>query len=146
LKCASRFTTYERLQPASLFVIKKDQRREEFDREKLLSGLRKACGKRPLSSGTVENVADDIEAELYALGRTEIPSSVIGDKVMTKLKGIDHIAYLRFASVYREFADITMLKEEIDTLANGISIHPADQLPLIPPETVASGKSERRRR
>ena len=116
LKCGSRFTTYERLQPASLFVIKKDQRREEFNREKLLTGVRKACEKRPLPSGTVDKLVDDIEAELYHLGKTEIPSAVIGDMVMARLKSLDHIAYIRFASVYREFADITTLKEEVDTL------------------------------
>jgi len=146
LKCDSRFTTYERLQPASLFVIKKDQRREEFRREKLQSGIRKACEKRPLPSGTADKLVDDIEAELYHLGKTEIPSAVIGDMVMAKLKNLDHIAYLRFASVYREFADITTLKEEIDSLATTTAVHPADQLPLLPPEEMVAVKSQRRRR
>ena len=146
LQCDSRFTTYERLQPASLFVVKKDQRREEFSREKLLSGLRKACEKRPLPSGTVDKLADDIEAELYQLGNTEISSTIIGDMVMAKLKSLDHIAYLRFASVYREFADITTLKEEIDSLATTTAVHPADQLPLLPPEDMVTVKSQRRRR
>ena len=99
LQCGQRFTTYERLQPASLFVIKKDRRREEFSREKLLSGIRKACEKRPLASGAVESLVDDIEAELFRMGRTEIPSAVIGDKVMAGLKKLDHIAFIRFASV-----------------------------------------------
>jgi transcriptional repressor NrdR len=134
LQCHARFTTYERLQPASLFVIKKDGRHEEFDREKILTGIRKACEKRPLPSGTVDKLADDIEAELYQMGRTEIPSAVIGDMVIARLKRLDHIAYIRFASVYREFADITTLKEEVDTLANHSIIHSADQLPLIPEE------------
>jgi transcriptional repressor NrdR len=93
LKCSSRFTTYERLQPAGLFVIKKDQRREEFSRDKLLTGIRKACEKRPLPSGTVGKVADDIEVELYHSGKVEIPSTVIGDLVMERLKSLDHIAY-----------------------------------------------------
>ncbi len=147
LQCNSRFTTYERLQPASLFVIKKDQRREEFSQEKLLTGIRKACEKRPLPSGTVDNLADDIEAELFQMGKTEIPSAVIGDMVMAKLKNLDHIAYLRFASVYREFADITTLKEEIDTLAVNMAVPSADQLPLLPPEElVETLKSQRRRR
>jgi transcriptional repressor NrdR len=145
LQCHSRFTTYERWQPASLFVIKKDQRREEFSQEKLLTGIRKACEKRPLPSGTVDRLADDIEAELYQMGKTEIPSAVIGDMVMTKLKNLDHIAYLRFASVYREFADITTLKEEIDSLAM-TAVHPADQLPLLPPEEMVAVKNPRRRR
>lgn len=145
LQCSSRFTTYERLHPASLFVIKKDQRREEFSQEKLLSGIRKACEKRPLPSGTVDRLADDIEAELYQQGKTEIPGAVIGDMVMAKLKSLDHIAYIRFASVYREFADITTLKEEIDTLA-GMTAHPTDQLPLLPPEEMVTVKSQRRSR
>ena len=145
LQCGSRFTTYERLQPASLFVIKKDQRREEFNREKLLSGIRKACEKRPLPGGTADRLVDDIEAELYQMGKIEIPSAVVGDMVMARLKSLDHIAYLRFASVYREFADITMLKEEIDTLSS-TALHPVDQLPLIPPEELATVKSRRRRR
>ena len=145
LRCDSRFTTYERLQPASLFVIKKDERREEFDREKILTGVRKACEKRPLPSGTVENIVDDIEAELYQLGRTEIPSATIGDMVMARLKKLDHIAYIRFASVYREFEDITTLKKEVDTLASNTIIHSADQLPLIPPDVLAATvKSQRR--
>ncbi|MDH5695769.1 MAG: transcriptional regulator NrdR, partial [Dehalococcoidia bacterium] len=102
LSCGARFTTYERLQPASLFVIKKDERREEFNRNKLLSGIRKACEKRPLPTGSVDKLADDIEAELYQLGKAEIPSAAIGDMVMERLKNLDHVAYIRFASVYRE--------------------------------------------
>ena len=145
LRCDSRFTTYERLQPASLFVMKKDQRREEFDHDKLLAGIRKACEKRPLTSGAVEKLVDEIEAELYQTGRTEIPGTVIGDMVMARLKTLDHIAYIRFASVYREFEDITMLKEEVDNLANHAIIDSADQLPLIPPdELVAPEKNQRR--
>ena len=134
LRCELRFTTYERLQPASLFVIKKDDRREEYDREKLLIGIRKACEKRPLSGRTVEDIVDEIEAALYQTGKTEIPTQEIGDIVMVKLKKLDHIAYIRFASVYREFTDITHLKEEVDTLAGNMTIHTADQLPLLPPE------------
>lgn len=134
LKCGSRFTTYERLQPAGLFVIKKDERREEFNRDKLLTGLRKACEKRPLPAGTVERLADDIEAELFQLGKAEISTAIIGDMVMERLKRLDHIAYIRFASVYREFADITALKQEIDTLVgSGVSMSvPTSQLPLLP--------------
>ena len=147
LQCNSRFTTYERLQPAGLFVIKKDRRREEFDRQKILTGIRKACEKRPLPSGTVDEIVDDIEAELYQLGRNEIPSGVIGDMVMARLKRLDHIAYIRFASVYREFEDITMLKEEVDTLARNPTIYRTDQLPLLPLENiVGTVKTQRRKR
>jgi len=129
LACGSRFTTYERLQPASLFVIKKDRRREEFSREKLLTGIRKACEKRPLPTGAIDKLVEDIEAELYRMGRPEIPSAVIGDMVMERLKNLDYIAYIRFASVYREFADITALKQEVDSLSGE---HLPTQLPLIP--------------
>lgn len=138
LGCGSRFTTYERLQPANLFVIKKDQRREEFNKNKLLTGIRKACEKRPLPAGAIDKLADDIEAELYHQGKSEIPSSAIGDMVMDKLKGLDYIAYIRFASVYREFADITALKKEIDSLLrNEIrASSSSSQLPLIPDEAL----------
>jgi transcriptional repressor NrdR len=116
IKCQERFTTYERLQPVSLYVIKKDGRHEEFNKEKLLNGIRKACEKRPLATGAVEAVADDIESELIQMGKAEIPSSSVGDMVMTHLKKLDYIAYIRFASVYRDFTDITDLKNEVDTL------------------------------
>ncbi len=134
LSCSSRFTTYERLQPASLFVIKKDERREEFNRIKLLTGIRKACEKRPLPTGTVDKLADDIETELYHLGKAEMPSAVIGDMVMERLKSLDYIAYIRFASVYREFTDITALKQEVDTLVSSQAETslPTSQLPLLP--------------
>jgi len=130
LRCDMRFTTYERLQRASLFVIKKDGRREEFNREKLLVGIRKACDKRPLAEDAVAKLVDEIEGELYQLGHAEVPGSHIGDLVMAKLKKLDHIAYLRFASVYREFEDITTLKEEVDNLANHSPSPSDDQLPL----------------
>ena len=147
LRCDSRFTTYERLQPAGLFVIKKDERREEFRRDKLLSGIRRACEKRPLPTGAVEKLVDDIENELYRIGKTEIPVAVIGDMVMERLKSLDHIAYLRFASVYRDFADITALKEVVDTLVTGGSVtsSPTSQLPLIPEDNLAELTEKRGR-
>jgi transcriptional repressor NrdR len=145
LECGSRFTTYERLQPASLFVIKKDARREEYDRDKLLNGVRKACEKRPLEAGAVESIVDDIEADLYQMGRTEVPTGTIGDMVMTRLRKLDHIAYIRFASIYREFTDITHLKEEVDILADNILLNSADQLPLIPPEEISTIEKAPRR-
>jgi transcriptional repressor NrdR len=91
-----------------------------------------ACGKRPLPAGSVDRIAEDIAAEIYRLGANEITSAAIGDMVMARLKRLDHIAYLRYASVYREFEDITALKEEIDTLSGAVTIHPVDQLRLIP--------------
>ncbi len=147
LRCDSRFTTYERFERASLFVIKKDGRREEFDREKLLAGIRKACDKRPLASGAVVELVDEIEAQLYQTGRPEIPSAHIGDIVMERLKSLDQIAYIRFASVYREFADITTLKQEVDSLAGHAPKPPADQLPLLPVEELpVQTKTQRRSR
>jgi len=147
LRCDSRFTTYERFERASLLVIKKDGRREEFDRDKLLAGVRKACDKRPLAGDAVSKLVDDIEAELYQTGKSEVPSSHIGDMVMARLKTLDHIAYIRFASVYREFADITTLKEEVDSLASHAANHSADQLPLLPMEELpVQTKTPRRSR
>ena len=147
LSCDARFTTYERVQPAGLFVIKKDLRREEFSKDKLLAGIHKACEKRPLPTGTIDKLADDIEAELYQNGKAEIPSTVIGDMVMEKLKKLDYIAYIRFASVYRDFADITALKHEIDTLIDGsLEVSPpSNQLPLLPAEELALVSRGRRR-
>jgi len=150
LSCGSRFTTYERLQPAGLFVIKKDQRREEFNKDKLLAGIRKACEKRPLPTGTVDKLADDIEAELYHQGKAEIPGAVVGDMVMERLKSLDHIAYIRFASVYRDFTDITTLKREIDSLVSNETAvsRPTSQLPLLPAEelrTMAKARQRNRR-
>jgi transcriptional repressor NrdR len=149
LSCGSRFTTYERQQPTSLFVTKKDERREKFSRDKLLAGIRKACEKRPLPTGTVDKLADDIEAELYHLSKVEIPNTVIGDMVMERLKSLDYIAYIRFASVYREFTDITALKKEIDTLVSteAKTSPSTTQLPLLPDNKLPElAKSHRRSR
>jgi transcriptional repressor NrdR len=139
LSCGGRFTTYERIQQTTLFVIKKDKRREPFQKEKLLTGIRKAFEKRPVAAHVIEKIADDIEVELHAQGRAEVPSSVIGDMVMEKLKGLDHIAYIRFASVYRDFADISRLKQEVDSLAS-TNTTPSAQLPLLPEVEVNTGR------
>jgi transcriptional repressor NrdR len=140
LACGARFTTYERIQPHSIFVIKKDGRREEFNRDKLSLGIRKACEKRPLPTGAIDKLIDNIEAELYEAGKAEVPSSLIGDLVMDGLKSLDHIAYIRFASVYREFADISALKQAVDNLAVSGAATPANQLPLLPSKAVNSLK------
>jgi len=138
LFCKARFTTYEKPQRPGLFVIKKDRRREAFDRAKLLGGIRKACEKRPLAAGLLDNLAEEIESELYQMGRLEVPSTVVGDLVMSRLKKLDYIAYIRFASVYRDFTDISALKAEVDTLVS--------QLPLIPLEELAgNGKKHHRK-
>ena len=121
LSCGARFTTYERVDLGGIFVVKKDGRREKYSRDKLSSGIRKACEKCPLPIGAIEKVIDNVEAELYHAGKTETTSSLIGDLVMQRLKQLDHIAYIRFASVYREFTDLDTLKEVVDTLAQGES-------------------------
>ena len=138
LACNARFTTYERIQPHDIFIIKKDGRREEFSRDKLLSGIHKACEKRPLPTGAVDKFVDTIEAELYKVGKNEVSSSYIGDLVMEGLRKLDHIAYIRFASVYREFADIGDLKLEVDSLAIRRELTPENQLPLLSSEAVNS--------
>jgi len=145
LACNKRFTTYERVQPHDIFVIKKDGRREDFSRDKLLLGIRKACEKRPLPTGAIDKFVENIEAELYNMGKSEVSSSYIGDLVMEGLKRLDHIAYIRFASVYREFADIGALKQEVDSLAVRRELTPANQLPLPSSEAVSSVAGRKRR-
>ena len=146
LGCGTRSTTYERLQTKNLFIIKKDSRREEFNRDKLLGGIRKACEKRPLPTGTIDKLVDNIETELYRLGKGEIPSSSIGDMVIERLEELDHIAYIRFASVYREFTDITALKEAVDTLVDtNTEAPPPGQLPLLSQEELVHLGQRRRR-
>jgi transcriptional repressor NrdR len=143
LDCGFRFTTYERVHTGNLVILKKDRRREAFDREKLAAGLRKACEKRPLPTGTIEKIVDEIESDLLRRGRAEITSTAVGEAVMDSLRALDHIAYIRFASVYRDFEDITSLKREVDTLIAGRPL--ASQLPLIPTDEIApSGKRARR--
>jgi transcriptional repressor NrdR len=145
LACNGRFTTYERVQPHDIFIIKKDGRREEFSRDKLLLGIRKACEKRPLPTGAIDKFVDTIEAQVYKVSKSEVSSSYIGDLVMEGLKKLDHIAYIRFASVYREFTDIGALKQEVDSLAVRREPAPANQLPL-PSSEVANSLIGRKRR
>jgi transcriptional repressor NrdR len=114
--CATRFTTYERVEAARLVVLKRDGTRQEFDREKLASGLRKALTRRPVADGAADQAADEIETELRASGNSEVPSSRIGELAMDKLQAIDHIAYIRFASVYQSFPDLADLKREVDRI------------------------------
>jgi len=114
--CRLRFTTYERIQPAALIICKRDNRREEFNREKLLAGIRKACAKRPVSSRTVEKMVEDIEAELQHLGQVEVPTTILGEMVMERLKNLDRVAYIRYASVYRDFQDIESFERAVKDL------------------------------
>ena len=111
-KCNKRFTTYEKVE-FDLTVLKKDSRREQFSREKLKSSILKSTGKRPVSLEKIEKIIDEIEQELRGSKSHEIPSRIIGDKVMKKLKSLDKIAYIRFASVYKEFKDIDDMAEEL---------------------------------
>lgn len=146
LRCRSRFTTYERIETQTLYVSKKDGRREEFDRSKLLAGVRTACAKRPLPTGTVDRLVESVEAELHRLGRAEVASSLIGELVMERLRNLDQIAYVRFASVYREFTDLETLRREVETLALGRGRGaPAAQLPLLPDEPYPRGRRRGRR-
>jgi transcriptional repressor NrdR len=113
LKCEGRFTTYERVEEVLPSVIKKDGRREPFDRMKILSGLKKACEKRPISMEMLERAVDEIEKSLQDRGLKEIPSTVIGEEVMDRLHKLDEVAYVRFASVYRSFRDINEFMSEL---------------------------------
>ena len=114
--CATRFTTYERIESARLAVVKSDDRREEFDRDKLAGGLGKALHRRPVGPDAAEEAADAIEAALRAQGLTEVPSSRIGQMAMDQLRELDHIAFIRFLSVYQSFEDLEQLKREVDAL------------------------------
>ena len=114
--CATRFTTYERVEAARLLIVKRDGTRQEFDRDKLANGLRKALTRRPVPDGAAEAAADQIEAQLRSEGMTEVPSSKVGQLAMAKLKMLDQIAYVRFASVYQSFEDLEDLKREVDSL------------------------------
>ena len=113
LSCKKRFTTYEKVEEITLYVIKKDGRRDVFDREKIKRGLLTACKKRPVSLQTIEDIVNRIEIELYEKFDREVKSTKIGDLVMRELKAIDHVAYVRFASVYREFKDVGEFMREL---------------------------------
>jgi len=114
--CKQRFTTYERLGEVFPMVIKKDGRRERFDREKIVSGLKRACEKRPISTDSLEAIVVEIEKKMQEMGETEIVSQVVGQEIMDQLQKIDHVAYVRFASVYKEFKDVGQFMSEIHAL------------------------------
>lgn len=116
LKCQKRFTTYEKLESISLVIVKKDMSRQQYNRDKILKGIMTACEKRPISLSQMEKVVDDIESELYQSMEREIESTRIGEKVMDKLKNLDEVAYVRFASVYKRFDDIHTFMEELQEL------------------------------
>lgn len=114
--CKRRFTTYERVEEAVPMVVKKDDRREPYDRAKVVAGIKKACEKRPVATATIEQIADRIEAAVAERGDKEVPSSFVGSAVMNELHGIDQVAYVRFASVYRSFKDIGEFMRELEEL------------------------------
>jgi transcriptional repressor NrdR len=116
LKCERRFTTYENVEQIQPMVVKKDGRREALDRQKILAGLKRACEKRPISVDVLDEVAHRIERKFQENGETEIPSRAIGEEVMSELYRLDHVAYVRFASVYREFKDISQFMDELKSL------------------------------
>lgn len=116
LECKTRFTTYERIETNPLTVVKKDNTRQPFSREKLINGIRRACEKRPVSTEVIERAVDEIESTLSGALNSEVKSEYIGELVMEKLKAIDDVAYVRFASVYRQFTDIDTFLEEVKLL------------------------------
>jgi len=118
LACGRRFTTYERIGDISLVVVKKDGRREAFDRKKVLNGLHSACEKRPISQAKLESIADEIEAYVLESADREVNTREIGEIIMQKLQRLDQVAYVRFASVYREFKDVAEFLQEISDLSD----------------------------
>lgn len=120
VECERRFTTYERVEETLPLVVKKDGRREMFDRHKIIAGMQRACEKRPVSIATIEKVVDQLEQSLQESGEKEIPASRVGEAIMEALQSIDEVAYVRFASVYRQFRDINEFMAELtDILAKG---------------------------
>jgi len=141
LRCGNRFTTVERIQAATIMVIKRDGRVEEFNRSKLLAGIRTACAKRPVPAGAAEKVVDDVEEELQRRGRGEVTSRLIGELVMERLRRVDRVAYIRFASVYRDFADEEDFRRAVEGLQREAA--PEGQLALLPPERTGAGRRGR---
>lgn len=116
LKCSKRYTTYEKIEDIPILVIKKDSSRDYFDKSKIVNGILTACQKRPISRSQIEAIADDIEKQISNQMLTEVRSDLIGEMIMERLKNIDEVAYVRFASVYRQFKDINTFMQEIKNL------------------------------
>ena len=150
LKCGVRFTTYERIQSTALIVAKRDGRREEFNRDKLLHSIRLACAKRPLPTGTIDKVVDDIEGQLLRLGRAEVPTRTIGEMVISRLMDLDRVAYIRYASVYRDFNDVEAFEREIQALEEALresrKSQEVGQLSLMPGAAPTPDRPRRGRR
>ncbi len=120
--CGRRFTTYEKVETLPLIVIKKDNNREQYDRSKIEAGVLRACHKRPVSAKEVQMLVDAVEKEIFGLEEREIPTTVIGERVMDRLKDLDPVAYVRFASVYREFKDINTFMNELKSVLDSKSV------------------------
>jgi len=118
-KCTKRYSTYERAIKAAPLIVKQDGSREEYDREKLLRGLRIACAKRPVSAADIDRLIGEVETQLEKIGRSEVTSRTVGDLVIAGLKQLDHIAYIRYASVYLNLGDLRAIRDEIDRLLEG---------------------------
>ncbi len=118
LFCGHRFTTYERIEVPRLIIIKRDGRREPFSKEKIINGIRKSCEKRPVATANIQNIANKIEKKLYEIGDEEIKSTVIGKMVMEELEKLDKVAYIRFASVYRDFKTVRSFDKELKKIMN----------------------------
>ena len=117
-ECGKRFTTYEKVETIPLIIIKKDLNREAFDRSKIEAGVLRACHKRPVSAEQIARLVDDVETEIYSMEERELPSAVIGESIMNKLKELDPVAYVRFASIYREFKDVNTFMDELKKILN----------------------------
>ncbi len=115
-KCDRRFSSYERPILATPLLVKRDGTREEFDRDKLIAGLRVSCAKRPVAASDIDRIAGEVEAELQQIGRSEVPSRLVGDRVINKLKELDEVAYIRYAIVYLRLDDLESIRHEIDRL------------------------------
>ena len=137
--CELRFTTYERVQATPLIVSKQDGRREEFDREKLIAGIRKACAKRPVPSRTIEKMVEDVESQLHNQGNMEVSTATLGSLVMERLRELDRVAYIRYSSVYRDFQDIESFEKAVRDLREE-----NPQLPLLDMPPAAPRRARRR--
>jgi transcriptional repressor NrdR len=151
IKCGLRFTTYERIQTTSLMIAKRDGRREEYQKDKLTNSIRMACVKRPLPTGTIDKLVEDIETQLHDLGKSEITSAGLGEIVINRLRVMDPVAYIRFVSVYRDFADVESFKDAVEALetahrnTNASTEKISPQLPLIKEEIKTVSRSRGRR-
>jgi transcriptional repressor NrdR len=149
LDCGRRFTTYERVQAMPLAVVKKDGRREEFSREKVRAGIRRSCAKLPVGAAEIDDIVEDIESALHASGVAEVASSEVGDMVMERLRELNHVAYVRFASHYRNFLSLEELQQEFERLAASPRRSPrragAEQPSLLPEDQPIDLAPRRRR-